>query len=107
LTLTIALVVLAVFVLFVRRAIVTYRIRKTEWECMDSVGMHHGLELLLKRGYDGAFAVFTDHRSERFLQFRKYIQANRQIGLEMHFPRALWSESYYADVLDLFGKRGF
>ena len=65
---------------------------------MDIAGVRNGLDILLRRGYVGAFVILTDERSGGFVQFRKYITASREIGIEMDFPRAEWSEPIYSDV---------
>lgn len=97
-----AVVVTAVVVLglavFVRRAIVISHDRERHWGCLDGAGIQRGLQMLLRRGYNGAFAVVTDRPSGRFVQFRKYISAPGDVGLEMHFPRTEWSEAYYLAV---------
>ena len=54
--------------------------------------------MLLRRGYEGAFVIFTDRETDRFVQIRKYIRAPGCFGLEMHFPRVKWSEPYYANA---------
>src|SRR5262245_45020356 len=59
------------------------------------------MEMLLKRGFDGAFVIFDEAKSERFVQFRKYIRGNGVIGLECHFPKAPWSSPYYRAVIDV------
>lgn len=74
------------------------REREAQWGALDEHGVELGLALLLKRGYDGAFAIFTDRASGRFVQFRKYIDESGTVGLEMHFPRAPWSETFYSGV---------
>jgi len=84
--------------LFAWRAFQIYRSREDEWGRLDAAGVERGLNLLLKRGYDGAFAILTDVQSGRFVQFRKYILRQGHVGLEMHFPRAPWSEPYYSTV---------
>jgi hypothetical protein len=76
------------------------------WGSLDSAGVERGLALLLKRGYDGGFAVFLDRPSSRFVQFRKYINVDGSIGLEMHFPRTKWSEEYYSSVQSVLKERG-
>ncbi len=56
------------------------------------------LDALLKRGHNGAFLRIEDMDSEKFLQFSKYIQPNRRIGLELSFPKSPWSEPYYQEL---------
>lgn len=52
-------------------------------------------DALLKRGYNGGFIIIEDMNSERFIQFAKYIKKKGEIGLELSFPKAPWSEVYY------------
>jgi hypothetical protein len=103
------LVAAAPFVLFigilVRRVRRIQRERDREWGQLDADGIERGLAVLLKRGYDGAVAVLTDTETGMFLQFRKYVGPD-EVGLEMHFPRAPWSEPFYdgvQNVLNTFG----
>lgn len=53
------------------------------------------LEALLKRGYDGGFIIIEDMKSDKFVQFGKYVKEKGNIGLELGFPKAPWSETYY------------
>jgi hypothetical protein len=56
------------------------------------------LQTLLRRGYDRAFIVITDIPTDRFVQFAKYVRPQREIGLQLGFPRAEWSEAFYEKV---------
>jgi hypothetical protein len=58
------------------------------------------LDRLLRRGYQGSYIVISDPRTKRFIQFAKYVEPRRQIGLEFAFPRTTWSEPYYNRVQD-------
>jgi hypothetical protein len=97
-------------ILFVPVAVVIWRViqirRETErqWENLDANGIHRGLEMLLKRGYDGGFAIVTEQGIDRFLQFRKYIRAPGDFGIHMHFPRTTWSELFQAAIRRRFAK---
>jgi hypothetical protein len=93
-----AVVGLVLVTLLTRNAFRIYRKRESAWGDLDHEGVERGLRLLLKRGYDGAFAVLTDQPSGLFVQFRKYIRRPGECGIEMHFPRAPWSEPYYVGV---------
>ena len=53
------------------------------------------LETLLRRGHNRAFIIITDVPTDVFVQFAKYIRPEREIGLQLGFPRAPWSESFY------------
>ncbi len=53
------------------------------------------LEGLLKSGVDGAFVIVRHRGSERFIQFRKYIQSAGDFGLELGFPNVAWSQGYF------------
>jgi hypothetical protein len=52
-------------------------------------------DLLLRSGREGGFIVITEKGSGRFVQFRKYIHRKGEFGLELGFPKAPWSETYY------------
>ena len=82
------------------------RQRVALWSDLDAAGVKRGLDLLLKRGYDGAFAVFRHRETGRFIQFLKYVTPEGKVGLEMHFPRADWSAPFYPKVLDALRQRG-
>ena len=84
----------------------THRRIVRPWQCLDETGIERGLALLLKRGYDGGYGIFTDKQTARFIQFRKYIVNRGEIGLEMHFPRAPWSERFYREVPPLLNRLG-
>lgn len=58
------------------------------------------LEYLLRSGYDGGFYVFRFKGKERFIQFRKYIRAKGDYGLELGFPRADWSRVYFPRLVN-------
>jgi hypothetical protein len=56
------------------------------------------LQTLLRRGYDRAFIIITDIPTDRFVQFAKYVRPQREIGLQLGFPRVEWSEEFYEAV---------
>jgi hypothetical protein len=68
---------------------------------LDREGMKRELDVLLRRGYDGGYLIFTDVDTSRFIQFRKYVHAKGQLGLETHFPRVGWSQEFYSRVQDV------
>lgn len=63
-------------------------------------------DLLLRRGYEGGVMIVTDVPSDRFVQFKKYIHRKGEFGLELGFPKAPWSLSYYDDVVTLVERQG-
>ena len=64
------------------------------------------IEDLLSRGFADGILILTHTRSERFLQFSKYFDANKQdFGIEINFPHAEWSKDYYEHVKDKCAKR--
>lgn len=95
----IVLIVLALVVIMFGRALRRV-IRKQErlWGSLDASGVQRGVDFLLRRGYDGGTARFSEDGTGFSVQFRKYINPNAAIGLEMQFPREPWSESHYSDV---------
>ena len=54
------------------------------------------LRYCLNRG----IIVIEDRNSEHFIQFRKYILRNGEIGLEFGFPEAPWSTAYFPQLRD-------
>ncbi|HET8576187.1 MAG TPA: hypothetical protein VFO18_03740 [Methylomirabilota bacterium] len=64
------------------------------------------LEMLLKRGHNGALLILTETKSKRFLQFEKYFREGGDRRLLMSSPRAPWSEGYYGHVRALCVARG-
>lgn len=62
------------------------------------------LEVLLYRGYENGFMVIQvpiDRKFKRFIQFSKYIEDNKNVGLEFHYPLSEWSKSYYKKLKDI------
>jgi len=53
------------------------------------------LDVLLKRGFDGGTLVLSQNKSDKFLQFRKYILVEGSLGIKMDFPKADWSSEYF------------
>lgn len=60
----------------------------------DFPAIRSKLDGLLKSGYDRSVFVITFNKSELFLQFRKYIHAKGDYGIELGFPLAPWSKNY-------------
>lgn len=58
------------------------------------------LDQLLRSGFDQGFVVFKFKGSECFIQFRKYIHAKGDYGLELGFPDADWSRAYFPLVAE-------
>jgi len=96
--LAIVLIGLTAFVVWARQI---HSLRNRAWSNLGVAGLERGLSILLKRGDDGGYVVFTEVATKRFIQFRKYIFDSGEVGLEMHFPRSPWSEPYYSEVQNL------
>jgi len=94
-----AAVVLAVFVVAtgVIRAWASTRRWLKKYSAMNAEALAAQYQILLKRGRDGAVLVVSHEATNRFVQFRKYIHAPGDYGLSFDFPRAPWSERYYAE----------
>lgn len=88
--LIVALIVLSIFVLVIMMA---KRPHYHKNVTLAQIRVH--LEALLKRGYDGGFIIIEDMKSDKFVQFGKYIKEKGNIGLELGFPKAPWAEMYY------------
>jgi hypothetical protein len=50
---------------------------------------------LLTRGYDQGLLTIQHTRSSHFVQFRKYVRAPNDNGIELVFPESRWSQSYF------------
>lgn len=73
---------------------------------MDFADVRGKLEGLLKSGFDRSFLVITFKNSELFFQFRKYIHAKGDYGIELGFPLAPWSEGYVRTLRDYCAANG-
>jgi len=60
------------------------------------------LQYCLNRG----FIIIEDRNSEHFIQFRKYILRDGEIGLELGFPEAPWSAAYFPELRDALANSG-
>jgi hypothetical protein len=69
-------------------------------------GVRSFLAGLLKRGHDGAFVVFTEPSTGRFLQFVKRVGPGRTLGITLKFPTAPWSREYVEPLKALLRRRG-
>jgi hypothetical protein len=52
----------------------------------------------LNRGFDGGLLFITVPGRQDFLQLVKRIERPGVYGIQVHFPRAAWSESYFEAV---------
>jgi hypothetical protein len=55
-------------------------------------------DALLYRGYDGGFITIqipSDKKFKWFIQFAKYIECEKKVGLRFGYPLCEWSEPYY------------
>jgi hypothetical protein len=50
---------------------------------------------MLYRGYNESFIIIKNNISKTFLQFRKIVDKNNDVFIELVFPKAKWSEKYY------------
>lgn len=71
------------------------------------VEIRNRLELLLRRGYDQASVIISFENANAFLQFRKYIHAKGDVGLELNFPQAEWSRDYFPKLSEWCPLNGF
>jgi hypothetical protein len=76
-------------------------------------GPSHSLETLeqpirdlLKRGFDGGFLIIDISRTKFFIQFRKYINAPGDYGIELCFPNAKWSSQFFEKLKNFCTKEG-
>jgi hypothetical protein len=101
-----AVAISAIVGVFAWNMYLVWRAKDRTWGHLDEAGVHRGLSMFLKRGYDGSVAVLTDRSTGLFIQFRKYIHEPGQYGIESHFPRAPWSQRYYQGIQDVLKLRG-
>ena len=80
----------------------TWRMSRDDWSLYD-----HGFDKMpevIKRALryclNRGVIVIEDRNSEHFIQFRKYILRNGEIGLELGFPEAPWSTAYFPQLRD-------
>jgi hypothetical protein len=66
------------------------------------------LEVLLFRGYNKGFIIIRlpkDKKFKRFLQFRKYIEDKKKVGLQFAYPLSSWSKPYYEKLKAILKER--
>jgi hypothetical protein len=83
---------------------VAYRRHMSTFENIGSSEVYRYLQMLLERGANGAFMIFEEKSAIRFVQFKKFAD-HSGVRLETHFPRAPWSEPYYAGVQAVLDER--
>ena len=86
--------ILVVSIVVALYGLVRYAARPYTWR-VAAPDLLPYLERLLKRGYGGSFMVIEEPDGPRFVQFAKYIKGGGNIGVELSFPRAAWSEPYF------------
>jgi|GEM_PF-2481245 len=60
---------------------------------------------LLHEVYPASFLIIEVGNKDRFLQFRRYERKSEK-GIQFDFPRAPWSETYYAALRKLLDEQG-
>jgi hypothetical protein len=83
-----------------------YRRHMRQFENLDLRGVRFYLNMLLERGRDGAFAIFEDQRTTRFVQFRWVARGLEKPTIVCDFPDAPWSKPYYAALHVLLNEKG-
>jgi len=89
----IAVAVAAPVIAFVALPVIVRRRDGTGQHVPMYEGAKHFLALVLKLGNETAFVVITHRPSEHWIQFRKYIHAVGDYGLELAFPNGEWSRA--------------
>lgn len=64
------------------------------------------LEELLKRGFDGGTLVVEHVKTEKFIQFRKYISSQGVYGIDMYFPEVDWSRKFISSFRKICSSEG-
>jgi len=106
--------VLAFLSLLGYAALLGQAIWKTWLMGQDDWGLYnHGLDKMpevikwaLRYCLNQGFIVIQDRNSEHFVQFRKYILRNGGYGLELGFPEAPWSRTYFPKLRDALTAEG-
>jgi hypothetical protein len=91
-TIVIILLVIGLAFLFWPRRYASIKVSQTE--------LKQYFDVLLRRGYHQGFMIVQEPRSQRMVQFSKYIREKDNIGIESAFPLAPWSEPYYTAVTE-------
>ncbi len=61
---------------------------------------------LINKGYSNGTLIIEHVSSERFVQFQKYVLSEKNFGIEMSFPNAKWSKSYFDDLVSYCSSNG-
>ena len=69
-----------------------------QYEHLDADGIREWLTMLIEHGADGAFVIFDDMASPKFVQFRFDAIDERVASLQSEFPCAPWSAAHYEGV---------
>lgn len=82
------------------------------WQEMDNdtsglAAIRRHLDRLLRQGYDRGCVVVAFKGTDAFIQFRKYIHAKGDHGLELGFPDAEWSREFFPHLSEWCGQNGF
>ena len=96
-------ILITIVALALRPAVHAQRAQHTN---LETDGIKRELDVLLRRGYDGGYLIFSDVATDRFTQFRKYVYPEGQFGLETDFPRVGWTEPFYSGVQDVLRHMG-
>lgn len=87
-------------------AVILFGIALFIWRAMRGVVRHlefleTALNELLRRGLDCGFIVIKIAYSNRFIQFRKYINTPGDCGIQFGFPKVKWSLPYFDNVFEI------
>jgi len=69
-----------------------------QYKHLDADGIRECLSMLIEHGADGAFVIFDDMASTRFVQFRLEATEKHAASLQSDFPCSPWSAAHYEGV---------
>ena len=73
---------------------------------LDKEKLRRLLRTLLYRGFDSGHLIVSVSKTEKFVQFAKYVVGPNKVGLRMDFPDAPWSREYFDDVREFLSSTG-
>lgn len=89
------------------REVMTGKWREVGADDSGLAAIRKHIERLLRQGYDRGALVLTFKGTDAFIQFRKYIHAKGDQGLELGFPDAEWSREFFPRLAEWCEQNGF
>ena len=73
----------------------------------ESSDFQRFIEGLIRQGSNGSLLFIKHQKSNRFVQFAKYITEDSEIVINFGFPDANWSKSYFKPLIEALDKAEF